>query len=165
MNKVRKAGRPPYWVGSLVVLAIWLALACGSVERDSYGQIINSGNLDISEMLVGDCFQALHQDLTLAEDVSGVPCSTPHDHEVFHLLPIEGDEWPGDDAVEAMAVDGCLDAFEPYVGAAYEDSSLDFSWFSPTQRAFEQLGYRHVVCVIVNPSGAELTGSVKAAAQ
>ena len=78
-------------------------LACGSAERDDSGRLISSGNLDVESMRVGDCFQSLHEDILTLDGVPAVPCSEPHDNEVFHILSIDGQVWPGDEEVEVKA--------------------------------------------------------------
>jgi len=140
-------------------------LACGSAERDDSGRLISSGNLDVESMKVGDCFQSLHEDILTLDDVPAVPCSEPHDNEVFHIFSIDGQVWPGDEEVEVKAFNTCIDAFEVYIEVAWPESQLEFTWFSPTQRAWEQLDYRDIVCFVFGPSGQRLVGSVKGTSQ
>jgi hypothetical protein len=145
----------------LALTALTLVVACDTVERDESGQIVGSGTLDVALMKAGDCFQSLHEDILTLDDVPGVPCGEPHDNEVFHIFAVEGETWPGDEAVEAMAFNTCIDAFEVYLEVAWTESQLDFTWLSPTQRAWEQLGYREIVCFLYEED-RRLTGSMKA---
>jgi hypothetical protein len=149
---------------TLLLVATAILAACGTAERDDSGQIVNSGNLDVLLMQVGDCFQDLHEDTWFLDDVPGVPCTDPHDNEVFYIFPIEGQVWPGDDLVDQMAIETCMAAFEPYVGITYEESRLDYNWFTPTQRAWEQLGFSEVIC-FGYAYEERLTGSIKGSRQ
>ncbi len=151
---LRRASRVALLLGAVALLG-----ACDSAKRDDSGEIVDSGNLDVFTMKTGDCFQDV--EVSEVEDVSAVPCSQPHDNEVYHLFSLKGGNWPGEEAVEMAADDGCLPAFEKYVGAAYEESRLDYSWLTPTKLSWEQRNDHEVVCILFDGNLDRLMGSMK----
>lgn len=120
------------------------------------------GQGNVFELSVGDCFD----DPSVTEQVSDVPlvdCAEPHHNEVFEVFELADGDHPGVDAVEAAAGEGCLAAFEPFVGAPYATSELYLGWLSPTEDSWDG-GDREVVCYLYEP-GVRLEGSMAGAAR
>jgi hypothetical protein len=140
-------------------MAALLLIACGGAERDDSGQIVDGGDLDVFKLRVGDCFQ--DSDMGEIFNVEAVPCGQPHDNEVYFVFNIEDDNWPGDEFVEFTADEGCLPAFETYVGATYEESRLDFSWLVPTERSWKEKNDREVACILYDANLERLSGSMR----
>ncbi len=117
------------------------------------------------DLKVGDCFDGAPANTEVSE-VDSKPCTEPHENEVFAVFDYPGSatEHPGDAALDAAADTGCVDAFRQYVGKAIEDSSLTFSYLVPTQASW-RLGDRAITCLIEDPSGAKLTGSMQGSAR
>ena len=69
----------------------------------------------------------------------------------------------GEAAVAAQAVTECTSAFTSFVGLDYESSSLDFSYYSPTQESWASSD-REILCLVVDPDG-KTTGTLEAAAK
>jgi hypothetical protein len=94
-------------------------------------------------------------------DFPVVGCDEPHDNEVYHLFEAEGGpEYPGNDRVGQLTRDGCLAAFEPYVGRAYTESALEILPIPPSQASWEG-GDREVLCAVYDARREELRGSVR----
>lgn len=111
---------------------------------------------------VGTCFD----DPESFDEVTDVPvtdCADPHDNEVFSTFDIPDGDYPGDEAVNAAAENGCLAAFEPYVGLDYASSVYDIGWFTPTQDSWDA-GDREVICFVYEVTFAKITGSVQGSA-
>lgn len=138
--------------------------AITSADRDSSGAIVESGNVDPFEMRVGDCFD----DTTAMEsgqiiNLPGVPCSEPHDNEVYALVNVELDAFPGDDAMSDIAMQHCKEHFASFVGRDYESSSLDIFTMQPSQESFSA-NDREVVCAVYDMELNKLQGSVMGSA-
>lgn len=108
---------------------------------------------------VGTCFDdpASFAEVT---DVPVVTCSDPHDNEVIALLPLGEPAYPGEDVINARAGEGCVAAFEPYVGIEYPQSTYDVGWFAPSADSW-QVGDREVICFAFDLTGAETVGSIR----
>lgn len=115
---------------------------------------------DVFALAVGDCL--LESDAG-ADEVFSVPvvdCSLPHDYEVYAEVTLtDAAEYPGDDLVSAEAEELCYEPFAPYVGISWEESALNYSYYSPSESSWAE-GDRAVTCLVLDPTGEQLTGSV-----
>jgi hypothetical protein len=77
--------------------AVYIAIPAGvfffnssfQADRDSEGAIVSEGQIDAFNIRVGDCFNdavaPTGQDYELS-NVNGLPCSEPHDNEVYAVF-------------------------------------------------------------------------------
>lgn len=145
-------------IAAVLMLGGALLMGCqAEPSRDSAGSIAQEGDLSVFSFRVGDCFD--DTTLEVVSDVPAVPCSDPHDNEVFHLFELPDGPWPGDAALEQAYSDECLATFETYVGTPYEESELYAFPFTPTIESWEG-GDREVVCAVY-ADGEQLIGSVR----
>lgn len=135
-----------------------LLLPQQQASRDDAGEVVEGGQESAFSMKVGDCWNdVVGNEVT---DVPLVPCSEPHDNEVYAEFTLPDGEFPGDEVVEAAAFDGCYDRFADYVGLAYEESILDIYPLWPTEGSWDELGDRVITCSLWDTE-AQLTGSAK----
>jgi hypothetical protein len=142
--------------GAAVAAVIGISTAA---ERNAAGEITAAGAVDAFEVRVGDCFDDEAFASSEISEIPGVPCSQPHDNEVYATFDIAG-EWPGDERVEELAYEGCFERFARAIGKSYEDSVIDFTTLFPTQGSWKQRDDREVVCVGFHMEAEELTGSI-----
>ena len=135
-------------------------------DRDASGAIVDAGSVDAFTIRMGDCFDNTR---SLASDeagevssLPGVPCSEPHDNEVYAVFDVNYDSFPGDEMMSERAFDSCLERFSNFVGNAYEDSVLDITALYPSSQSWSMHGDREVVCAVYDMNGGKLTGSSKA---
>jgi Septum formation len=120
-----------------------------------------SGN--VFELAVGDCFDDGDMALGEFEEVGEVPlvdCSEPHHNEVYAVVTVDGEVFPGEEAIQAQADEVCFAAFDPFVGLDYESSALDFGWLVPTADSWE-MGDRVVACFVYRLDLAEVSGTLE----
>lgn len=134
-------------------------------DRDGSGAIVAQGAVDAFAMRVGDCF---NDEASVPTDgdyevssVPGVPCSEPHDNEVFAIFDVDIAEFPEGDGMSALAFDSCLERFEGFVGRDYQTSALDIVTLYPSQESWTRQGDREVVCAVYDLNAAKLTGSAR----
>ena len=133
-------------------------------DRDDSGNIISEGQIDAFSMRVGDCFNDSQEFFGSGEEiqnVAGLPCSQPHDNEVYAVFDVSLASFPGDEAMFGVATDECLKYFNGFVGETYENSVLDLFAMYPTSESWSRMGDREVVCAVYHIDGEKLTGSVK----
>jgi len=132
---------------SLVVVLAFVAAACGG------------GN--VFDLSVGTCFN--DEDLTETEvtDVPIVECADPHDNEVYYLFDMADGVFPGIDQVRTTALDGCIAAFDGYVGLDYQSSELVATFLAPSSGSWDQQNDREVVCFLFQIDLEKLTGSMR----
>ena len=142
--------------GAAVAAVIGISTAA---ERNAAGEITTAGAVDAFEVRVGDCFDDEAFANTEISEIPAVPCSEPHDNEIYATFDISGD-WPGDERVEELAYEGCFERFAGAIGKSYEDSVIDYTTIYPTQGSWKQRDDREVICVAYHVEFEKLTGSI-----
>jgi Septum formation len=120
-----------------------------------------SGN--VFELAVGDCFddgELAVGELEEVEEVPVIECSEPHDNEVYAVVTVDEEVFPGEQAIQAQADEVCHDAFDPFVGLDYESSALDFGWLVPTAESWE-MGDRVVACFVYRMDLEKVSGTLE----
>jgi hypothetical protein len=148
-------------VGLLIAGGWWLFTSFDDADRDDGGEIVGGGDLGVMSMQIGDCFDDPGELDDVVYDVAAVPCSEPHDNEVFAVKSVGtvfGDEFPGRPAMDQYSYESCVDSFLAYVGVDYAQSSLGVFTFTPTQESWDE-GDRDFVCALYSIDFAKLSGS------
>lgn len=108
----------------------------------------------VFKLHAGDCVNTPSGQL-----VSVLPCSAPHQAEVFATFSLPASAWPGAAAVRAAASSGCSARLSGYLNPQLS-VSLAQSYVVPDQVAWTG-GTRTVICEVSATSG-QLTESVRA---
>lgn len=138
--------------------------ACGEEEAtrdETTNEVETAGEADVFSLQVGDCFDDEDSSGEIT-DVPAVPCAESHDNEIYHAFEMEDGDWPGDADVQAAAEEGCGEAFEEFVGVAYDESELYIGPITPTEGSWEDADDREILCVIYDPAGP-VEGSLEGA--
>jgi len=154
-------------LGWMVLAATVLIGACGNdgPARDDQGSIADSGDVSVFTLRVGDCFDDPAGEVTEVDVLTAVPCSAPHDNEVFFAFDLPEGDFPGQDAMVSASADACLgEVFTEYVGIGYVDSVLDVFPINPTEASWA-VGDRKVYCALFNIDLSKLTGSARGTAR
>lgn len=154
-------------LAGVLVLSLAGCTAIGQAGRDIARQLAGgdggssssgSGGVDLASLKVGDCFDDSDDDYT----VTPRSCTQHHDNEVVALLTEPGGTYPGDVAVDKFARVHCLAALEEYDGLAFEESKLDYSYFTPAAEDWDS-GDQITICYAFDWNYDSMTGSVKGA--
>ncbi len=128
-------------------------------QRDEPGgEITAASDADVFSLQVGDCLDYASQ----ADDeqelftLPVVPCGEHHDTEIYAEKHLTDEEFA---TIDTVADEFCYGEFAAYVGTSYEESTLDYSMFTPTDLSWEQ-GDDVLQCVVVHLDGG-LTGSMR----
>ena len=134
-------------------------------DRDATGNIVDGGTVNPFTIRLGDCFNdtgALgSEEAGEVSSLPGVPCSEPHDNEVYAVFDVSFDSFPGDDQMADTAFEHCLEHFSDFVGVDYESSILDITALYPSSQSWSTQNDREVVCAVFEMNGEKLTGSAK----
>jgi hypothetical protein len=152
-----------FWFVGLIVIVAGVGWYL-SARRDDTGQITSSGNMEMSDLRVGDCFDLKDPEESEVEEVEAKPCNVGHQYELYHLVEMPGAEYPSDNEFTAFLQNECVPAFNAYVGMDYEVSALDILPFTPTTELWDS-GDHGVQCTVYDPDDAELTSSLRGAAR
>ena len=103
-----------------------------------------AGDERVVNLLVpGDCFVKPEAQPSFA--VSVLPCTEPHDSEVYAVFDAPASDYPGDAEIESIGRDRCVAEFAEYVGLSFEQSRLDAYSFKPSAQSWAS-GDRRFVC-------------------
>jgi hypothetical protein len=123
--------------------------------------------VSVFNVAIGQCFAAQEgQPQVELSSLNALPCDTPHRQEAYAIVEyappegVTGDAFPGDATLKDYADAKCAQSFQDYVGISYLDSTLFFTYLTPSARGWEQDKDRSVICFITT-TGAQLTASAK----
>ena len=144
------------WVIGFIVLAI--VAFNSSAKRDPGGTINQGGDISATALKVGDCVNNL-KDSTDVLSLPGVPCTQPHEGEVFAVFDLPAGDYPGQDAVDKQVSEQCNTRLSAYSPSAADDPAVGLFSVYPLRQNWER-GDREVVCIATATSGTT-TGSIK----
>jgi hypothetical protein len=147
-----------WWI--LPVVAIGIGGVLFNAQRGDDGQVSRSGDMQVNDLRVGDCYDLKEDGAESVDDVTARPCSEPHEYELMFVGTMPGDAYPADAAFEAWLEANCLPAFGEYVGMDYQSSALDIAWFSPTEEGWDE-GDHAVQCAVYDPADGQLTAQLR----
>lgn len=168
-----RTGAFGFGAGSLLLMVLAVS-GCGllgggdpqadDTTRDETGQIVEGGEVGVNALKLGDCFNdnPVETDAEVVDvlTVQAVPCSEPHDNEVYYLGALPEAPYPGEDLVDELVLDQCLTVFEAFAGVSYEESRLDVGRIFPSEAnwADEDRGY---ICLVYDVELQKLEGSMR----
>jgi len=142
-----------------VLFVAMLLGACGGDEvRDDAGRVVASGPWSVFDLRPGDCIGDVAELTGDTDEVPLVPCDVPHTQEVFAVVRHPEDAYPGAGAVATFADRACLTALDAELDLTIDDG-IAFSYLMPTFEGWNKSGDRSIVCVLVFPEEAGMTGS------
>ena len=139
-----------------------LLVGCGDEEiRDGEnGPVINAGDVSVFSLQPGDCLDPDPEISGDEDQIRAVPCEQPHRQEVYAVVELTLDAYPGAAGVAELADRECIAKLgEEPLGLTLDDGVF-FSYLLPTFQGWNVDGDRDVVCVLVFPTEDEVTGSV-----
>lgn len=104
--------------------------------------------VDFYSLVAGDC---LLKESILAPDadmfnIPIISCVEPHSAEIFAVLYLEEEEFPGSDAIKFQTVEMCEAEFLNYVGVKYQSSPYQLKVYHPTENSWPK-DDRRVTCI------------------
>ncbi|GIF06563.1 DUF4190 domain-containing protein [Actinoplanes siamensis] len=163
INRTREPGRG-LAVGGIIAAGLWIYVIYVIISFTAVFQGIDQA-VDRHDDPLGDrraqaglypgvCIDRMRG--TTAGDLTTVPCSSPHEAEVYSVFTLPGGAWPGQSTVRGTALDGCDRDAERYRTGA--DADLDVRALYPRSATSWSVD-RGVVCIAVDPDGPR-TGSL-----
>jgi uncharacterized membrane protein len=150
-------------VGWAIFIAGVTFLATNDDARAAFEEGLQQGWQEGAGLDAGTCL-SIPDDPANIGQATAAPCAESHTAEVIATTLLTDESFPGDDAVFALAESFCPGEFDAYVGATFEESSLDLYYGLPTSTTWA-LGDRQIVCYVTPMDGSSLTGSVAGSGQ
>ena len=146
-------------IGLVVIggIAAYHFATADPAQRDSSGQVSQSGSLQATELQVGDCFDAPSGDTGITS-IKAIPCGQAHDSQVFAEPAITETSFPGNAKVDSEANTDCGSDSAMSAISTDAPSTLAIVPYVPQDAETFDGGQRDIVCVI-NSDSADLTES------
>jgi hypothetical protein len=146
-------------IAAVVIALIAIGSALPDDESSGSGTPVSSSvptGVYIEALVVGECFD----DTSDEDEVARTACTVDHDGELYAVVTLPAQTWPGDEKVGDLGEAACDEKFKPYVGIDVDDSELDpVAWYP--ERAGWNSGDRNVYCTAYGPFGDPLDQTVK----
>lgn len=146
-------------IGWIAVIVIGSAIygAFTDANRDESGTVIESGNLDVFEIRLGDCLT--EEGLTTDEvsSAEAIPCTDPHMYQAYYIGNVSLSEYSS--AVGEKADEICYIQFQNLYGVPIDETSLTFVNLVPTIESWAS-GDREITCLLQNYDESLLTESL-----
>ncbi len=146
-----------WWVG---IIALAAFVESQQADRDDSGQIVKAGTLAFGDVREGDCLSLPDINGSAdvdANDVQGVPCGDPHNSETVAVIPINGEDYPGETALDEQSATECEQSVDAATSSNPEFVSLRIR---PVEAVWDDDNGHRVLCFAVRGDGADFTGPV-----
>lgn len=145
----------------LAVCALALG-ACGLLDeedslRDENGNVVEAGEIDVFSLTVGDCFS----NLPAGSTVNAQPCAEEHLYEIYHVFDVDLAEFD-EAAIDAAASEGCVAAFDGYMGVSFDASYYTYDGLQPSAGSWAA-DDREVICLATPRNSTATAGTAKGA--
>ncbi|WP_424868157.1 DUF4190 domain-containing protein [Streptomyces sp. SAI-229] len=144
-------------------LALWTAALASGVLSDVWEGLKDRTRGDsVLTLAEGECFDSPGGLEGWSADVDRVPCAREHDGEVFAVVRLPGDRYPGDDSLTGTADERCHDLQDAYVMDRWAlPATVGVYHLVPSPESW-RFGDREIVCVFGDQDPRKtLTGSLR----
>jgi hypothetical protein len=168
--QIRRSGEPGRGTAILgiVLSCLWLAGVGYAAthedflgpSRDANGAISSDGTLSTVSLRVGDCVNGLADQQEVSE-LPAIPCTKPHEAEVFAIVELDDAEFPGDEELSSLSEQRCgqeFDALADVPAEVLDDPALGLSWLQPFEEDWTR-GDHSIACLV--STDAPRTGSIR----
>lgn len=150
-------------IGALALTGALAGCSGTPAARDSETrEVTEAGQDSVFSLRVGDC--TIDVPDGDASEIPVVPCAETHDNEVYYAFDLDGDAWPGEEAVQTAAVETCVAEFEKFIGISYDETALEWWPITPTEASWNGLNDREIYCLAYDPA-TPIEGSLSGAAR
>lgn len=131
-------------IAGLAISLVWI-VAGAAVATTIYKR--DRGTTSTQDLSLGQCIKDLPADsATTLSRAALVPCDQPHIGEVFAVIPVPGDTFPGEAQLTSQG-DACDPKLVSYVPGLPDDFTYDLSYIYPTAQTWAD-GDRSLVCIL-----------------
>jgi hypothetical protein len=160
LQRIRRLGQrgKGLAIAGLILSLIWVVVFVAvsvvgngaATRQSSSGKITHRGNLGVFALATGDCFDNPTNTKDI-ETVTAIPCSQPHDSQVFAKFDLSGGDaaYPAPAALNKMADTGC-NSRTGSIDKPKTTAGMTIRVLFPQENAWAD-GQRTVSCLIVSP--------------
>lgn len=138
-------------VAAVVVLVVVLVLVFagggGGDDDDEETSKPKTGPIAAKDLTVGTCISDANSTTGDVTTFDAVACNKPHDGEVFTVIELKGDKYPGTKFVTGKGNRGCRARLRRQATAKqFKDRLLGYKFVYPTKQSWAQ-GDHEVTCL------------------
>ncbi len=130
-------------VGLVVAVGVAGFFLQDDAERDDSGQVASQGKLSVFDLRVGDCLLNIASKTGEQRDLEAVPCTKPHDGEVYTNIDLGDGDFPGDEFVAGKAERGCSARLRRQAPRTKDE----ILYFVPSKRTWDDEDDRTITCI------------------
>lgn len=167
IGKTRERGTWLAIAGMVVAVLWWIAfialgaaLSLQGADRNADGEIVDAGRIAYDEIREGDCVNipdpAGTGDVDTF-DLEAVPCSEGHNAQTVALVPLDGDEFPGKQAIDEQSQQPCFEAVSALPGVSQGSTDYQPYRLVPTESIWGDDGGRTALCFVTRTDYADMT--------
>lgn len=120
---------------------------------------------DVFSLEIGDCeVGSPAEGEGEVSETKVIDCVEPHGGEIYAASYLPDGAFPSDEAIAAQANTDCKAEFESFIGANWDDSLYNYSWYYPTESSWAD-GDREILCIAYHNDGEQITGSLAGVAK
>jgi hypothetical protein len=155
-------------IAGLAFSLVWIMVIIGVIAfrdgrkptRAADGTVTHQGSISPAALRNGDCVKTPSMTVGQTQTVTQltvVPCSTPHNAQVFSTVQSSDASYPGLDQLAAEGLRDCRQPAQDYLG--HPSATLLLLAFVPTQILWDN-GNHAERCLLVDPV-QEITGDIR----
>lgn len=140
----------------IVAAVLIFVLAGGGDDTQSAAPV--TGTVPAKDLVVGSCISDANATTGDVTTFDAVECDKPHDGEVYTIIKLAGEKYPGLKFVTAKGQRGCRARLRRQLTAkAYKDKLLGYKYVYPTKQSWAQAD-REITCLATfkKPRSAKL---------
>lgn len=142
-------------IAGLVISGLWVLVVAAIVIL---ALVFDDGSVRATSIKTGDCIAESPADGANVTRLPKVSCDEPHEGEVYAMIPVSGDTFPGQTAMESEYEQRCVTALDSYAPDAANDPEISSFLLYPSRDTWDA-GDREVACIAI--TNDKRTGSIK----
>jgi len=142
-------------IAGLIISGAWVLVFAAIVVL---AVVFADGTVQATNIKTGDCIAETPADGANVTRLPKVSCDEPHEGEVYAMIRVSGDTFPGQAAMRREYQQRCLSALDAYAPDAANDPDISSFLLYPSQETWDQHD-RDVACIAITHD--KRTGSIK----
>lgn len=142
-------------IAGLVISGVWVLAFAALI---TLAVVFDDGSVRATSIKTGDCIADTPADGANVTRLPKVSCDDPHEGEVYAMIRVTGDTFPGQTAMQSEYEQRCVSELDSYAPDAANDPKISSFLLYPSRETWDA-GDRDVACIAI--TNDKRTGSIK----
>ncbi|SDT79004.1 DUF4190 domain-containing protein [Actinoplanes derwentensis] len=143
-------------ISSLTMLLAIVAVTSVLIDK-AKDKAAGIEDVDTTALKQGDCIRSIKESAAVY-DMPVMPCTQPHEAEVYHVFTFPAGPFPGRTTIETEGETRCNAAFEPFLTP--QNENMDIYYLYP-RNTLDWARDRTLICIAADPAGPRTTSMTK----